>query len=78
MNLKRYFIYAQEFEGQKLHLVEDFGHDQIANRAICGRTNAKRGSWRLVSPFPMRYACHNCCRIWDAQHTQEDTHHDGE
>lgn len=61
----KYFRYAQEYGGQKLHLVQDFGHGEVAFRAICGRNPSRRGNWRMTINVPLAHACHNCVKIFN-------------
>jgi len=58
--------FAQEYGGQKLHIVEDFGNGEVGFRALCGRMPVKRGSWRLTFNFPMGYCCGNCRRVLES------------
>ena len=60
-----YYRYAQEYGGQKLHLVEDFGNGQVAYRALCGRNPQKRGTWRMTINVPLAHACYNCIRAFN-------------
>ncbi len=62
--MNKYFRYAQENGGQKLHLVEDFGGGEVALRALCGRKPVKRGMWRMTINVPLANACHNCLRVF--------------
>ena len=57
------YRYAQEYGGQKLHLVEDCGNGRFATLALCGRQPSKRGSWRMTINVPMGYACKKCVKI---------------
>lgn len=59
--------YAQEFGGQKLHLVEESIDNQtnqrvISNKALCGRTPSKRGQWRMTINLPLGHACKKCVK----------------
>ena len=55
--------YAQEKSGQRLHLVEaDSNTKIVSNKAICGRTCAKQGSWRMTINMPLANLCRNCIR----------------
>lgn len=56
--------FAQEFGGQKLHIVEaDANIKTVRNTAICGRNCNKRGTWRMSINMPLANLCHNCNRI---------------
>ena len=59
----RGFTYAQEFGGQKLHVVEKFADGCVANRALCGRSPISRGAWRMTINVPMKRACKRCVRV---------------
>ena len=56
--------YAQEYGGQKLHIVE-VGCDSktVRGKAICGRNCYKRGSWRMTLNVSLAGLCKNCSRI---------------
>ncbi len=54
------FRFAQEFQGQRLHIVEDFGCNRTAPIALCGRNCNKRGAWRLTCNFPLGSGCITC------------------
>ena len=62
-------LYAQEFRGQKLHLVAEQDKHltgrPVSYSALCGRTPHRRGWWRMTINMPLAHACKNCCRIWD-------------
>jgi hypothetical protein len=58
------YTYAQEYGGQRLHLVQETGGGYVRNEAICGRTNAKRGGWRMTINAPLANLCGNCRRVW--------------
>jgi len=60
----KYYRYAQEYGGQKLHLVQDFGDGEVAYRAVCGRNPGKRGTWRMTINVPLANACKNCVRLF--------------
>lgn len=67
--------YAQEYAGQKLHLAEEIDPDlnagrTVADRALCGRTNANRGAWRLTINVALGNVCRNCRRIRNRQLTR--------
>ena len=53
------YRYAQEYGGQKLHLVQGFGN-QVSYRALCGRTPKRRGTWRMTINVSLGHACKNC------------------
>ncbi len=56
--------YAQEYGGQKLHIVEADANDKsMSNRAICGRGCDKRGVWRITCNMPLGNLCGSCNRI---------------
>lgn len=63
--------FAQEYGGQKLHIVEDFGYGRVGQRALCGRTPARRGYWRLTFNFPMGHCCGNCRRVLESYEKTE-------
>lgn len=68
--------YAQEYGGQKLHLVEEHvdngpgGGLRVSNKALCGRSNAKRGGWRMTIGLPLNHSCKNCQRVWRARYAR--------
>jgi len=67
--------YAQEYKGQKLHLVREIdphlnGGRTVANKALCGRNCHKRGAWRLTINMPLGTVCLNCWRIWQRMSAQ--------
>ena len=56
--------FAQEYGGQKLHIVEaDANTETVSSRAICGRTCNKRGNWRMTINMPLAHLCRNCGRV---------------
>jgi len=56
--------FAQEYGGQKLHIVEADANDKtVSARAICGRDCSKRGNWRMTINMPLASLCRNCGRI---------------
>ena len=58
--------FAQEYGGQKLHIVEaDANTKTLSTRAICGRDCKKRSNWRMTINFPMGNLCGNCQRFAD-------------
>ena len=63
--------YAQEYGGQKLHLVEEYidnmtNQTLISRKALCGRKPDKRGQWRMTINMPLGHACKNCMRVYSA------------
>jgi len=54
--------YAQEYGGQKLHLVESYPGGLVSLRAICGRKPTRRGTWRMTINVPLGNACKRCLR----------------
>lgn len=61
MNLR----YAQEYGGQKLHLVESHTDGSVSYRALCGRKPGKRGTWRMTINCPLGNACKKCLKVAD-------------
>lgn len=59
MNLR----YAQEYGGQRLHLVEAHTDESVSYRALCGRKPKKRGTWRMTINCPLGNACKKCLRV---------------
>lgn len=57
-----HYRYAQEYGGQKLHLVEDFGYGEVAYKAVCGRQPLKRHNWRMTINVPLGNACKRCLK----------------
>ena len=60
---------AQEYGGQRLHLVREVdptfnGGREVEDHALCGRSNGKRGHWRMTINVPLANACKNCVRVW--------------
>ena len=55
--------YAQEYGGQKLHLVQDYGDGSVSYRAACGRRPQKRGNWRMTINVPLGNACKKCLHL---------------
>jgi len=56
--------FAQEFGGQKLHIVEaDANTQTVSSRAICGRDCSKRGNWRMSINLSLGELCGNCRRF---------------
>ena len=56
--------YAQEYGGQKLHIVEaDANTQTLSSEAICGRNCNKRGNWRMTINMPLGNCCGNCRRF---------------
>jgi len=60
-----YLRYAQEYGGQKLHLVEAHTDESVSLRALCGRKPAKRGDWRMTINCPLGNACKKCLKVAD-------------
>ena len=63
--------YAQEYGGQQLHLVNEYINNRtnetlVSDRALCGRSNRKRGAWRMTINAPLGHACKNCLRVLGA------------
>ena len=61
MNLR----YAQEFGGQRLHLVEAHTDGSVSLQSLCGRRPAKRGTWRMTINCPLGHACRKCLKVAD-------------
>lgn len=61
MNLR----YAQEYGGQRLHLVEAHTDGSVSYRALCGKKPAKRGNWRMTINCPLGNACKKCLKVAD-------------
>jgi hypothetical protein len=61
-------IYVQEYAGQKLHLVQEYGESAVSSRALCGRTCDRRGAWRLAINLPLGLECKRCSRVYRAIH----------
>jgi len=59
MNLR----YAQEYGGQKLHLVEAHTDGSVSYRALCGRRPRQRGTWRMTINCPLGNACKKCLKV---------------
>lgn len=55
--------YAQEYHGQRLHLVTEYPENSVSTRALCGRDCSKRGNWRLTSNVSWGNACKTCIRL---------------
>ncbi len=60
-----YLRYAQEYGGQRLHLVEEHTDGSVSYRSLCGRKPAKRGSWRMTINCPLGNACKKCLKVAD-------------
>ena len=60
-----YLRYAQEYGGQKLHLVEAHTDGSVSLRALCGRKPSKRGNWRMTINCPLGNACKKCLNVAD-------------
>lgn len=63
--------FAQEYGGQKLHLVGivDGG---VAWTALCGRQPEKRGHWRMTINLPLGHACKRCWKIATKEVAESD------
>jgi len=61
MNLR----YAQEYGGQRLHLVEAHTDGSVSYRALCGRRPRKRRTWRMTINCPLGNACKKCLKAAD-------------
>lgn len=59
MNLR----YAQEYGGQKLHLVEAYTDGSVSYQALCGRKPQKRGNWRMTINVPLGSGCQKCLKV---------------
>lgn len=59
-----YYRYAQEYGGQKLHLVKEMNSREVSYGALCGRKPVSRGTWRMSINVPLGYACKNCVRVF--------------
>lgn len=57
--------YAQEYGGQRLHLVEAHTGGRVSSRALCGRRPDKRGTWRMTINVPLGNACKKCLKVAD-------------
>jgi hypothetical protein len=56
--------FAQEFGGQKLHIVKaDTNTQTVSTKAICGRNSNKRGNWRMTINVTLGELCGNCQRF---------------
>lgn len=56
--------FAQEYGGQKLHIVEANANNKtVSSRAICGRNCDKRGNWRMTITLPLANLCKNCQKV---------------
>lgn len=56
--------FAQEYGGQKLHVVEANPNTKnVSSRAICGRDCGKRGNWRMTINATLGELCGNCRRF---------------
>ena len=60
-----YLRYAQEYGGQKLHLVEVHTDESVSREALCGRVCSKRGTWRMTINCPLGNACKKCLKVAD-------------
>ncbi len=57
--------YAQEYGGQKLHLVQAHTDGSVSYQALCGRKPRKRGNWRMTINCPFGNACKKCLKVAD-------------
>ena len=57
--------YAQEYGGQRLHLVEAHTDGSVSYRSLCGRRPNKRGNWRMTINCPLGNACRKCLKVAD-------------
>ena len=56
--------FAQEYGGQKLHIVQaDANTNIVSSRAICGRDCSKRRNWRYSINISLGELCGNCKRF---------------
>lgn len=60
-----YLRYAQEYGGQKLHLVEVNTDESVSDKTLCGRVCSKRGTWRMTINCPLGNACKKCLKVAD-------------
>ena len=58
-----YLRYAQEYGGQKLHLVEVHTDGSVSREALCGRLCSKRGIWRMTINCSLGEACKKCLKV---------------
>lgn len=63
--------YAQEYGGQKLHLVNEYMDNRtnqmlVSTKALCGRKPSNRGSWRMTINVPLGHSCKNCRRVFQS------------
>ena len=61
------YRYAQEYGGQKLHLVEVMDEGKVAFISLCGRRPEKRGVWRMTINVPLGAACRRCLRHYEGK-----------
>ena len=61
MNLR----YAQEYGGQRLHLVEAHTDGSVSYRSLCGRKPSKRGHWRMTINCSLSNAGKKCLKVAD-------------
>ena len=57
--------YAQEYGGQKLHLVEAHTDGTVSYRSLCGRKPQNRGTWRMTVNCSFGNACKKCLKVAD-------------
>lgn len=62
--MANYYRYAQEYGGQKLHLVKELNAKEVDSTALCGRSPIKRGNWRMTINVPLGNACKNCLKAF--------------
>lgn len=67
--------YAQEFKGQRLHLVAEQDRNltgrEVAFRSLCGKEPTGRGDWRMTCNLSLGVACKNCLRVFNARQLEE-------
>lgn len=72
-----YYRYAQNRGGQRMHLVVDYGHDEVGDVALCG-VRPTRGYWRMTCNMPLGHACRRCQRAWRRMQREERVAGSGE
>lgn len=60
------YTYAQEYKGQKLHLVQEITQQDVSQVALCGRNCCQRGNWRMTINMPLANACKRCLQVFEA------------
>lgn len=55
--------YAQEYGGQRLHLVEAHTDGSVSYRSLCGHKPKKRGTWRMTINCSLGEACKKCLKV---------------